>query len=708
MERPALEPGIWRHVSRIEVTPRLARLHDIFRRRYAALGGRLFVEPEQMHARNQSLLTSWRASVGRPAIIRRAMGLVEFARSMPIVQGEEELIVGGQTFSGWIDQATQGELNALGYAGSTGHIVHDYGVLLARGLDGLLKDIASAQAAPEHRDNLDAFAMAIRAFALYIERHAQQVRTLAATLAGPAADDLLARAADLEHVAKLAPASFQQAMQLTWLAHTFLHAENQSSAISFGRLDQYLWPFLQGDLAAGRLTLDGAFEIVGAFFIKCCEGDESQNLVLGGVDESGRDSANVLSLIVLHAMAKLRTFQPSLCARMHKAASPDYRQACCELAAVGTGQPGFMNDAPVIAGLAEVGVPLARARDWAVVGCYEATTQGDCYPNTVLMRLMLVDVMAGYLQTTTARQATSYEAFEEGYFVQLAQEYSKVLAAGQNHWHHMAAFAPSPFGSVLMQPCVRRATPLEAAGAKFNLAGVNILGIGTLVDSLHAVRTLVFEQGRLGLTQLADAVAADFPDETLRRQLLSLPCRYGTGSESTDQLATLLSTRIARMVLESRMDCGVRPCPAFFAFSADIYSVACASPDGRRKGELISYGVAPAASAPKTPTSALKSASSIAHGLAACGCPMSISLSQSDLGGNGGPARIASLVESYFALGGSHVHFNVISADDLRAAQANPELHADLTVRVSGYSARFVQIDGTWQQAMIDRAEGNM
>jgi len=159
------------------------------------------------------------------------------------------------------------------------------------------------------------------------------------------------------------------------------------------------------------------------------------------------------------------------------------------------------------------------------------------------------------------------------------------------------------------------------------------------------------------------------------------------------------------MILASRLEGGVRPYPGFFRFSGDIYGGAQASADGRRAGEILSYGVAPSTAVETSITSALRSASHVRHDRCACGNPCAVTLLDSDLHGEAGARLIRDLVAGYFAMGGFHLHFNTLTPAELRRAQREPQNHADLTVRVSGYSARFVTVDPRWQEAIIERAE---
>lgn len=700
-----------------QLSPRLELLLERFRQDYAELGSRLYTVPEDAARFGQAALRAYRHSFGQPPLLRRAAALEAFATEFAVRVAPHELLVGRQTFTPphMAREYPQEALAALGYATTTGHIVHDYGALLRRGIGGLRRELAEARrhaSSAEQATAAVAFERALEAFRRLIRRYTIVTEELAGQLSAGKAAEWWQRAGDLIIIAEHPPQSFAQALQLVWFAQVFLHAENPAMAISFGRLDQYLWPFLRADLDAGRLTDEQAFDLVCAFCLKCCEGEESQNLTLGGVDEEGREAANPLSVMLVEAMGLLRCHQPSLTVRWQRGQDPaspagQLQEAACLLAASGTGQPGFMNDGVVTAALRAVDIPLARARDWGVVGCYEAVPQGDCYPNTTLGGLHLPQAVAEYLTRAAEQPPASFEEFRAGFQGHLEGIYQAELRRLQSLWDHLADQAPSPFGSLLLRRCIRGLTPLEAGAAPYNLVGIDILGLGTTVDSLHAVRTAVYEQQRLSLPQLAAAVDGNFPEEALRAELQALPGRYGTDSPETNALAAELSTWLARLVLDSRLERGVRPYPAFFRFSADIYDLRVATPDGRRREDLISYGAGPSTGLAATATAVLQSVAHVAHGLAGCGAPLAVTLPAPMPPPAEAASLIRELLEAYFALGGMHLHFNTPSAEELREAQRHPQDHADLMIRVSGFSARFVRLDARWQDALIDRAEGN-
>jgi formate C-acetyltransferase len=390
-----------------ELSPRVKLLQERFEQRYAELGTRLYAEPDEAALEGRILLGAYHDTVGQPPILRRAAALQAFATQWPVKVEPFELLVGRQTFNPpTVAREHPAEaLAQLGYAATTGHIVHDYEALLVKGVGGLRRELSAGRKrvqSAEEALTAVAFERALEAFSQFIRRHADAAELMAGGFIAGRAAEWWSRAGDLLIIAEHPAQSFAQALQLVWFAQIFLHVENPSMAISFGRLDQYLWPLLRRDLSEKRLKEEEAFELVCAFCLKCCEGEESQNVTLGGVDAEGRDASNPLSVMIVEAMEALRCHQPSLTVRWlpvsdEKATAltaradrmsadpgaavvpedgtpdapvgPALMEAAYRLAASGTGQPGFMNDEVVTAALQAVDISPDRARDWAVIGC---------------------------------------------------------------------------------------------------------------------------------------------------------------------------------------------------------------------------------------------------------------------------------------------------------------------------------------------------
>ena len=662
----------------------------------------------EVAAWEDATLAAYRQTQRQPAILRRVRALELFAQTAIIAAQGDDLLLGSQRFlelGGPRRPEVRQELGRLDWSMDIGHIIHDYRGLLSEGIGGRIGRIRQRQdaAAGDAKLTLECFARAVRAFEVFIRRHADHAARLAASSSSPLSPDWLGLASDLEAIASAPAASLRQAIQLVWLAQIFLHAENPASAISFGRLDQILWPFASADLAAGRIDHDGLAELVAAFCLRCCEGEESQNLALGGVDSEGRDATNPLSLLFTEVVGELRLAQPSLSIRWHADADPRLLAAGCALAATGLGQPAFLNDQAVIPAMQAVGIPVDRARDYGIVGCYEASPQGDCYANTVGCGFSLTGILVRYIASASAVDSAS---LREGFLQAVAAEYQALLKNhSQPFWNRRRDCAPSPFGSALLGGCVESGRHMADGGARFNLFGVNAHGLGSTVDSLWAIEQAVFRRRDLTLGELATAVAQDFPDEALRQRLRALPGRYGTDHPDTNELSAWLSERVARLVLDSRMEGGVRPCPGFFRWMAEVTDHGYASPDGRRRAEHLSYGAGPSSSTAAAPTAVLSSASHVAHRLCACGNPLSLNLPAADLRGEAGLERLSALVTGYFRAGGYHLHVNTVGAAEMRKAQEAPDEHRDLIVRISGLSARFTTLGRDLQAVLIDRAE---
>ena len=663
--------------------------------------------PEEQRAAAEIAREVYARTTEPVEVLRRAEFLEAFAERMPVRVEPDELIVGSQLFNFFREPRPEGlPADAPWFEGNGGHVVVDYGRVVNVGVCGLRSEVnGMPERSEQQRQNKEAFGRALAAFSLFIRRHVESAET-----AGMEQVD-----ANCAHLAESAPETFWQAVQLTWFAQLFLHAESSAAAISFGRLDQFLWPFLERDLADGRATMADAEELLSCFWLKCCEGAESQNVVLGGCDSAGNSAENPLSLLCLKVTRELRLWQPSVSVRIGPDTSEEFWDEALRLCAAGFGMPSFFNDPVVIDSVVAAGIPVERARDWGIVGCYEATPQGDCLARTVHGQWVLPNVFLAYLGRFRPSDRTdrpdpsspaTFEAFKDGFEAFMAADYAERLKQFQARWNRLRDFEASPFRSLCMPGCCESGLCAEEAGTRFNLFGVNILGLGTLIDSLWSVQRLVYETGQLSLADLRQQTEDNFPDEHLLAQCRNLPGKYGSDSPETNGLTDDLANHIADLVLINPLANGVQPFPGLFIFTGWAQMSIPATPDGRRNGEPVSYGVGPSVYCTgKTPTSVLNSAALAANDRCGCGNPLFLTLNRSDVRGEAGLKRIRHIVETYFGQGGFHIHLNILSADELREAKSNPGRHADLLVRISGLSAQFVTLDERLQVGLIARAE---
>lgn len=688
-------------------TERVARLRRPLDAFLADPGTRMLVSAEESAQVAKIAADALAACHDTPEVLRKAVVLEAIASRITVCIDVDELIVGSQRFNPYRGRLPHGGEASVAFHGNMGHIVVDYGRVLERGVCGLREDIAGSPGELGPRAvNKAAFGRALEAFALFIRRHGDAARTLAELNPGGDCHASLSNvAANCAKIAESPSETFWQALQLTWFVHVFLHAEASAVAFSFGRFDQFLWPFLERDLADGVTTVAEAEEMLACFWLKCCEGDESQNLVLGGVDESDRLAENPLSIMCLRVTRKLRVWQPSVSVRIGPATSSTFWREAMLLCREGFGMPSFFNDSVVISSLEAVDIPVGRARDYAIVGCYEASPQGDCCPWTVAGHWVLPNVLTSFLEGLAQEPAT-FADFLTAFEQHVTEAYADCLREFESRAHAIRSHQPSPFESLCVTGCLASGLTAEEGGARYSLFGVDILGFGTLVDSLHVIEQLCYHGIVVPLSELREQVIGDFPCERLRELCRRLPDKYGTDSEQTNALAQHLSSFVADLVLGHPLSSGVRPYPGLFSFTGWAQQVLPATPDGRRKGEPASYGVGPSAWVEgKTPTSVLRSCAAVRHDRYGCGNPLMLAVNVEDVRGDTGLEHLRELVETYFHLGGFHIHFNIVSADELREAQNAPDEHADLLVRISGLSAQFVTLDERLQNGIIERTE---
>ena len=257
-----------------------------------------------------------------------------------------------------------------------------------------------------------------------------------------------------------------------------------------------------------------------------------------------------------------------------------------------------------------------------------------------------------------------------------------------------------------MNGCLENGIPAEWGGCKYTMAGINILGIGTLIDSIYAIKKIVFEHQEYTYRDFVNQVKNNFPDKALAQKCKNLQGKYGTDTQETNDLARDLSIFIADLVENGEIYEGVVPYAGLFIFLGDVHSGRYpATPDGRLYGERISYGVgASDFCVDKTITSVLNSASNIAHDRFADGNPLMFSIPEKDVAGDKGDALLKALIKSYFEMGGFHLQINVTDAETLKKAKERPQDYSDLIVRISGYSEYFTRLREDVQKALIERS----
>ena len=611
------------------------------------------------------------------------------------------------------------------------HYAPDYAGFLADGIPGTLARIKAARqlhsADEEKQDFLAAVEISVRAFSDLVRSYGQAAEEKAVQAAGEQKENLSAIAQSCQWLCEEKPASFQQALQLVFLAHLAFVYEGRY-AMALGRLDQYLWPFYEKDLAEGRLDAGRAQALLECTLIKLGEhtwlgGDDVVNIAIGGKKRDGGNAENELSFLILEAVGNCRIPGPNLSARIHENTSDEFLDRCLAVIGTGLGYPALMNDEVNIPALARYGYSVEDCRDYSMVGCIENFITGKQPPwsdgrynapkylELALNegRCLLTGRQMGPQTPPAASLATmaDFKAALKEQMVYGAAEYMMFFRNDNDRFNKIQY--SQPFLSVFCQDCIGRGLDINNGGSIYpSVHGAGCMGIATFADSLAAVEEVVFNQGYTDLPGLLKALAADFAGyDLLRARLLQAP-KYGNNIDLVDKYAVWYVELMSELFApyKTRDGGGV-----YVAIASNVNNIPAgreiaATPDGRRSGQPLSDAASPMRGADrKGPTSAILSVAKPDYTLAACGTVLNQKFTSQMLQDPAKRARVQALVRTYFARGGQEIQINSVSREDLLAAMEKPDEYLDLVVRVSGFSAYFVKLDKAVQLDILSRTE---
>ena len=587
------------------------------------------------------------------------------------------------------------------------------------------------------REELLAMEEAAGAVIAFARRYAARARQLAKREKNASRRRELRRIAVVcEHVPAHAPRDFHEALQAYWFCHQAVITElNGWDSFSPGHLDQHLLPFYRKGLADGTLTEESARELLECFFIKFnnhpappkvgVTAEESgtytdfANINLAGLLADGSDGSNEITHILLDIIDQMHLLQPSSNLQLSRKTPDAVLHHALRVIRKGYGFPSIFNADAVVQEHVRMGKSLEDARTGGCSGCVEAGVFGkEAYILTGYFNLpkVLELTLNGGRDPRTGKQLGlagpgQFETFEdlEAAFGRQFRHILRIKLEGNAVIERMyATMMPAPFLSAITDDCIANGADYNAGGARYNNSYVQFVGIGSLTDSLAALRQVVYEEKRQGLDSLREALAADFASqEPLRQFLVNRTHKYG----NDDDYADSIMRRVFAMLFEEldgvpngkggcyRVEMLPTTCHVYFG------SVTGAMPDGRRAGLPLSEGISPVQGADRMgPTAVMKSAAKMDH-LKTGGTLLNMKFTPSLLEGEGGIEKLAHLVRGYFKMDAHHVQFNVVRADTLRRAQAQPEAYRDLIVRVAGYSDYFCDLSAELQEEIITRTE---
>ncbi len=632
--------------------------------------------------------------------------------------------------------------------------VHDYEKILKRGFNDIKReaqeklaalDPLSPADAVEKKPFLEGIIIVCEAIVLWAKRHAVKAREMAAVETNPARKaELIRMAENAEHVPGEPARDFWEACQSQWFCQMFSRIEQKTgTTISNGRMDQYFFPYYEKDMEAGKITEESAIELLECMWVGMAEFIDMyisptggafnegyahwEAVTVGGQTPEGYDACNELTHLILKSKREFPLHYPDLAARIHSRCSDSYLYDVAETIKDGTGFPKLINDEEVVPLYVSKGASFAEALDYAVSGCTEARmpnkdtyTSGGAYVNFAAAVEMVLrngkmkkygDADLG-LKTGDPTKFTSWDQFWNAYVEQHLLFLRTAFVQQYIINNVRATCFAQPMGSAMHDLCMKHCIDLHQPQIPegINLGYFEYMGLGTVVDSLSAIKKLVFEDKKLTISQIIDAVDANFEGyEDVAALLRTAPC-YGNNEEYADNIGRAIDKISVEYGAKYSKELGMHNDVRYVPFTSHVPfgKVVSALPNGRKEFTPLSDGSSASHGADSNgPTAILLSNYNTKnYGLRDRAARMlNIKFTPKCLEGEQGTDKLVSFIRTFCDLKIWHVQFNVINKSTLVAAKADPEKYRNLIVRIAGYSAYFVDLSPDLQDDLIARTE---
>ena len=646
----------------------------------------------------------------------------------------------------------EGKLNA-----GDAHLAVNYGKMLSEGLAGYEQRTRDLKASLDLTDpaSIDkyVFYKAVLIVIDAVRQFAARYAKLAENLAAKEPD--AKRKAELLEMARICakvpyePAeSFREAVQAVWFIQLILQIESNGHSLSYGRFDQYMFPYYKKDMDAGKIAQEEALELLTCLWIKTLTVNKIrsqahtlssagspmyQNVTIGGQTTDKKDAVNDLSFLVLKSVAQTRLTQPNLTVRYHKNLNKAFFDECVEVMKLGFGMPALNNDEIIIPSFIRWGVKEEDAYNYSAIGCVETAVPGKwgyrCTGMSYINfpRVLLCAMNNGVDMTSGKRFTKGY-----GYFKDM-ESYEELLSAWDKTVREMTRYSvivenaidkaserdvPDILCSALTDDCIGRGKTIKEGGAVYDFISGLQVGIANMADSLAAIKKLVFEEKKITTGELWDAILDDFQSTESKRiqdMLIHEAPKYGNDDDYVDNLVVEAydsyldeikkypNTRYQRGPIGGIRYGGTSSISANVGQGVGTM----ATPDGRNAHEPLAEGCSPAHNADKNgPTAVFKSVAKLPTEKITGGVLLNQKMTPQILAKEENKQKLEMLIATFFnRLHGYHVQYNIVSRETLLDAQAHPEKHKDLIVRVAGYSAFFNVLSKATQDDIIGRTE---
>jgi len=626
-----------------------------------------------------------------------------------------------------------------------GHTTLD-GKFYSKGMEDFKKDIAEAIAsldfrndpeATRKREQLKAMDITCDAVIIFAERHAELARKMAAEESDPTRRKELERiASNCMNVPRHAPGDFWEALQMYWFMHLGTITElNGWDAMNPGHLDRYFDPFYQKELKAGTITPEWARELLSAFWIKfnnhpappkvgvtAAESgtyNDFTNINLGGLLKDGTDGVNDISYMMLEILDEIHLLQPQANIQLSRKNPDRFLKAALRVIRKGYGYPSVFNADTVIEQMIRAGKSVEDAREGGTSGCVETGAFGKeayiltGYLNTPkIFELALnngIDPVSGKRIGVETGDPAGFETFEDLYaaFEKQLHHIVEIKVRGNQFIERMYAdYAPAVFLSVLTDDCIKNGKDYNDGGPRYNTNYIQCVGIGTMTDSLSALKKHVFEDKTFRMGDVLTNLGKNFEgSEAMRLTFANKTPRWGNDDDYADDIMKRVFNSLFNEIDDRPNTKGGRYHIDMLPTTCHIYfgSITGATPDGRLSGAPLSEGISPVQGADRNgPTAVIKSCGKMDQ-IRTGGTLLNMKFMPKVLQGEEGLDKLAKLVRTYFRYDAHHIQFNVVDIETLRDAQEHPENYRDLIVRVAGYSDYFCDIGLDLQEEIISR-----
>ncbi|MFW6040432.1 MAG: trans-4-hydroxy-L-proline dehydratase [Thermoplasmatota archaeon] len=616
--------------------------------------------------------------------------------------------------------------------------------IFENGLNDIIKEIDEKiknTSTEEEKEELKAMKITANAMINYANRYADKLNKLAEE------EDDEIRKEELKSMANICirvpanhPRNFWEALQHYWFVHVGVITEsNPWDSFNPGRFDQHLYPFYKNDTEKGKLTRKKAKELLEAFWLKInahpappkvgvtAEESNTYNdftkINIGGLKDDGSDGVNDVSYLLLEVLEDMRTLQPNTAVLVSKRNPNGFLEKALDVVKPGFGEPPFFNHDGIVKILLRQGKSIEDARMGGVSGCVESGAFGkECYilsgyfnlPKVLEITLHNgIDPRTGKEIGIRTGDPSNFDNFEGLYqaFIDQLKYFIDVKIKGNDiieklYHEHL----PVPFLSLWIDDCVENTEDYNSGGARYNTQYIQIVGLGTLTDSLSSFKKNVFEDNLYELKEVKEALKNNYEnDEVMRQIFLNKTHRYGNDDDFADEIAIRVFEDCIK-IIESYPNSPIRNASRrVYGLPTTVHvyfgSVCEATPDGRMAGRPLSEGISPVQGADKKGIGAVfRSISKLDH-VKSGGTLLNQKLSPDLVQDEHIRKKLGQLMRAYFKMGSHHVQYNVVSAELLKKAQEKPEEFDNLMVRVAGYSDYFVNLPKGLQDEIIERTE---